>query len=92
MMLIANGGTGIDMDAQAIATTGLIDTGVVTADLDFVVVVFADEDDSTYVPTASPSEPPSNGFLFSQVKLILQMYLHHFPRTFNGNYCRSTSR
>ena len=52
--LIANGGTGIDIDAQAIATTGLIDTGVVTADLDFVVVVFADEDDSTYVPTASP--------------------------------------
>ena len=55
--LIANGGTGIDIDAQAIATTGLIDTGVFTADLVFVVV-FAVEDDSTYVPTASPSEPP----------------------------------
>ena len=43
----------MDIDAQAIATTGLIDTGVLTVDLDFVVVL-AGEVDFTYVPTASP--------------------------------------
>ena len=48
-----NGGTEIDIDAPAIANTGLIDTGVLTVDLDFVVVL-AGGVDFTYVPTASP--------------------------------------
>ena len=57
-----DGGTGIDVDEEAIAIIGLIDTGVFAADLDFVVAFaggIASPSASPTPTTALPDSPSS---------------------------------
>jgi hypothetical protein len=60
--LIVDGGTGIDVDEEAIAITELIGTGVFTADLDFIVTFaggIASPSASPTPTTALPDSPSS---------------------------------